>query len=158
MNIEIRKVIKENLNKALSLHVSESQKSYVESTKECLEDAIECKCYRPVGLYDNDTMVGFAMYGFFPNDGDKDDIVQTGEDGRVWLDRYLIDERFQGKGFGNIMLKKLITLLINIYNCNKIYLSVYEDNKRAIHLYKKFGFQFNGELDINGEKVMVKVI
>ena len=89
------------------------------------------------------------MYGFFPIDGKND---------QVWLDRYLIDEHFQGKGLGNIMLEALITHLIKIYNCNEIYLSLYEDNKRALHLYQKFGFQFNGELDINGEKVMVKVL
>ena len=48
--------------------------------------------------------------------------------------------------------------LIKIYNCNEIYLSLYGDNKWALHLYQKFGFQFNGELDINGEKVMAKVL
>lgn len=149
MNIEIREVTSENLKEVLSLHVSESQKSYVESTKQCLKDAIECNCYRPAGLYKDGSIVGFAMYGFFPRDE---------KNGRVWLDRYLIDEHFQGKGLGNIMLEALITHLIKIYNCNEIYLSLYEDNKRALHLYQKFGFQFNGELDINGEKVMVKVL
>ena len=149
MSIEIREVTAENLKEVLSLHVSEAQKSYVESTKQCLKDAIECNCYRPTGLYKDGSIVGFAMYGFFPIDGKND---------QVWLDRYLIDEHFQGKGLGNIMLEALITHLIKIYNCNEIYLSLYEDNKRALHLYQKFGFQFNGELDINGEKVMVKVL
>lgn len=59
MNIEIREVIAENLKEVLSLHVSEIQKSYVESTKQCLEDAIECSCCRPVGLYQDEIMVGF---------------------------------------------------------------------------------------------------
>lgn len=149
MNIEIREVTSENLKEVLSLHVSETQKSYVESTKQCLKDATECNCYRPTGLYQDGIMVGFAMYGFFP---DED------QNGRVWLDRYLIDERFQGKGLGSIMLGELIAHLIKIYNCNKIYLSLYEDNQRALHLYQKFGFHFNGELDINGEKVMVNVL
>ena len=149
MNIEIREVTAENLKEVLSLHVSEIQKSYVESTKQCLKDAIECNCYRPAGLYKDGSIVGFAMYGFFPRDE---------KNGRVWLDRYLIDENFQGKGLGNIMLEALIMHLIKIYNCNKIYLSLYEDNQRALHLYQKFGFQFNGELDINGEKIMVKVL
>ncbi|MEW9095925.1 MAG: GNAT family N-acetyltransferase [Clostridiaceae bacterium] len=149
MNIEIREVTAENLKEVLSLHVSEAQKSYVESTKQCLKDAIECNYYRPAGLYQGGLMVGFAMYGLFPREG---------QNGRVWLDRYLIDERFQGKGLGSIMLEALIEHLIKIYNCNEIYLSLYEDNQRALHLYQKFGFQFNGELDINGEKVRVNVL
>ncbi|MNI95333.1 Spermine/spermidine acetyltransferase [compost metagenome] len=54
------------------------------------------------------------------------------------------------------MLQSLIEHLVQLYDCNKIYLSLYEDNLAALTLYEKFGFQFNGELDINGEKVMVK--
>lgn len=149
MKSEIREVTKENLKEILSLHVSENQKSFVESTEQCLEDAIECNFYRPAGLYLDGVLVGFAMYGFFPLEDKK---------GRVWLDRYLIDEQFQGQGLGSIMLDALITHLINLYNCNEIYLSLYETNQRALHLYEKFNFQFNGEKDINDEKVMVKVI
>lgn len=33
---------------------------------------------------------------------------------------------------------------------------MYDDNTFAIHLYEKLGFHFNGELDIHGEKVMVR--
>ncbi|HEL3620841.1 TPA: spermidine acetyltransferase, partial [Clostridioides difficile] len=43
----------------------------------------------------------------------------------------------------------------NEYNCDELYLSIFEDNKMAIKLYKDFGFEFNGELDYGGEKVMV---
>lgn len=149
MNIDIRSVTKENLQEILSLHVSETQKLYIESTKQCLEDAAECDCYKPAGLYRNGVLVGFVMYGLFPSEGEK---------GRVWLDRYLIDERFQGQGLGSIMLEAVISHLIKMYHCDEIYLSLYDDNQRALHLYQKFGFQFNGELDINGEKVMVKIL
>lgn len=41
------------------------------------------------------------------------------------------------------------------YPNTDIYLSVYEENKTAVSLYKLFGFEFNGELDTKGEKVMV---
>lgn len=149
MNIEIKEVTKENLKEVLSLDVSTTQKSYVESTKQCLEDAVECNYYQPAGLYKDGILVGFAMYGFFPGEGQK---------GRVWLDRYLIDERFQGKGLGSIMLEALIAHLVKLYHCDEIYLSLYDDNQCALHLYQKFGFKFNGEKDINGEKIMVKVV
>ncbi|WP_097026874.1 GNAT family N-acetyltransferase [Clostridium peptidivorans] len=149
MNIEIREVTEENLKDILSLTVSESQKSYIESTKQCLEDAMECSCYQPAGLYRDGALVGFAMYGLFPREG---------QNGRVWLDRYLIDERFQGQGLGSIMLEALITQLVKLYHCDKVYLSLYDDNQHALHLYQKFGFKFNGELDINEEKVMIKAL
>lgn len=149
MNIEIRVVTKENLKEVLALDVSTPQKSYVESTKQCLEDAVECNYYQPAGLYKDRILVGFAMYGFFPREGQK---------GRVWLDRYLIDERFQGQGLGSIMLEALIAHLVKLYHCDEIYLSLYDDNRCALHLYQKFGFKFNGEKDINGEKIMIKIL
>ncbi|SDF16645.1 spermine/spermidine N-acetyltransferase [Fontibacillus panacisegetis] len=149
MKIEIRERSKENLKEILSLRVSEVQKSYIESTEQSLEDATECNFYRPAGLYRDGVLVGFSMYGYFPTEG---------RNGRVWLDRFLIDEKYQGQGLGSIMLKAVISHLIKLYQCNEIYLSLYETNQRALHLYQKFGFHFNGEKDINGEYVMVKKI
>ncbi|WP_042276604.1 GNAT family N-acetyltransferase [[Clostridium] dakarense] len=147
MNIEIKKVSDKNIEDILNLKVNENQNSYIESTKECLEEADECKFYEPAGLYINGILVGFAMYGFFPREGEK---------GRVWLDRFLIDKKYQGKGLGRKMLDSLIKHLSNKYMCEEIFLSLYENNQGALYLYKKFGFKFNGELDVNQEKVMVK--
>ncbi|MGB9943845.1 spermine/spermidine acetyltransferase, partial [Bacillus subtilis] len=112
--------------------------------------ANECHYYKPVGLYYEGDLVGFAMYGLFP-EYDEDN-----KNGRVWLDRFFIDERYQGKGLGKKMLKALIQHLAELYKCKRIYLSIFENNIHAIRLYQRFGFQFNGELDFNGEKVMVK--
>ena len=47
---------------------------------------------------------------------------------RVWLDRYFIDKKYQGKEYGSIFLKQLTKHLLKKYNCNEIYLSVYNDN------------------------------
>ncbi|MBK5443501.1 GNAT family N-acetyltransferase [Peribacillus sp. TH24] len=149
MTITINEVTNENVNDILKLEINTKQKSFIETTEQCLEEAMECKYYKPVGLYSDNSLVGFAMYGFFPEEG---------KNGRVWLDRFLIDARYQGLGLGSIMLKALIQRLTKEYNCNEIYLSVVEDNQAALHLYKKFNFTFNGELDINKEKIMVKKV
>lgn len=69
---------------------------------------------------------------------------------------FFIDERYQGRGLGKLLLDALIRHLTQIYDCRRIYLSLFEDNVHALRLYQKFGFLFNGELDFNGEKVMVK--
>lgn len=150
MSIEIKAVTEENRESILSLHVHKSQISYIESTKQCLEDASECQYYKPAGLYYEGELVGFAMYGWFP------EFDEENKNGRVWLDRFFIDERFQGQGLGSKMLEALIHHLAEQYTCNRIYLSIFENNIHALRLYQKFGFTFNGELDFNGEKVMVK--
>ncbi|WDF51274.1 GNAT family N-acetyltransferase [Paenibacillus sp. KACC 21273] len=146
MKVEIKNITPENLESILHLRVATEQASYVETPAQCLADASECDSYVPVGLYADNILVGFAMYGLFLNEC---------EGSKVWLDRFLIDEHFQGKGLGQIMLRALIDHLRHIYHSQTIYLSLFENNQGALYLYQKFGFEFNGELDINGEKVMI---
>lgn len=135
-------------NEALVLHleVYPSQRKNIERVQECLDEAHDISCWRPLAIMNDQVVIGFAMVGLWENEGDH---------GRVWLDRFLIDARYQGKGFAKKALPLLIDLLRKMYQCNEIYLSVYESNETAIHLYQSIGFEFNGELDINQEKVMV---
>ncbi len=54
-----------------------------------------------------------------------------------FLGNFFTRPDLQGKGIGNMMLKKLLTL----YESNQIRLLVNEKNSNAIHLYNKYGFQ-----------------
>ncbi len=146
MLTEIRDITALNKQEVLSLRIADHQKSFIESTVQCLVEAEIDKRFIPVGLYKENVAIGFAMYGVFPHEDNSQ---------RVWLDRYLIDERFQHKGLGKYFLQRLIDYLTLKYSCQNIYLSVYDNNEVAIKLYRNFGFAFNGELDEKGEKVMV---
>lgn len=141
-----------SLNAVLALDVAPDQKRHIETTKECLDEAAQDSRWCPVALYVDSAVVGFAMYGCFPN------WIGEGKESQVWLDRLLIDERFQGKGYGEEALVLLLTRLEKEYDTNRIYLSVYEDNDRAILLYKKHGFHFTGERDTKGEKAMMRQV
>lgn len=147
MDIRIHDVTQENVQEILNLRVGEAQQGFIETTQQCLDEAKECANFKPVGLYADNNLIGFAMYGYFPENDEK---------GRVWLDRFLIDAKYQGFGYGKTMLDAMIQKLVDEYACDDIYLSVYEDNIAAIRLYEKFGFHFNGETDEKGEKLMVK--
>ena len=146
MNFNIKPIDKSNYKEIIKLQVGKAQTSFIETTEQCLKEAKENSDWRTVGLYDGERPIGFAMYGLFQEEGEM---------GRVWLDRLLISHENQGKGYGKIGVKSLLIRLYNEYGYNKIYLSVYENNEVAIKLYKEIGFLFNGEVDINGEKVMV---
>ncbi len=146
MNLIIKEINNNNLEDILNLKVSKDQLDFIESIEDCLKEASENSIWRPVGIYNDDTAVGFAMYGLFSDEG---------ENGRVWLDRFLISYKYQGQGYGKESVKILIKRLYKEYGYKKIYLSVYDDNKAAIDLYKKVGFSFNGEVDSKGEKIMV---
>lgn len=144
--IIIKQIDNNNRDELLQLKIAPSQDGFVETVQECLSEAQQKLCWRPVAIYDDETLIGFAMYGFF---------WQYLPLGRVWLDRILIDQRYQGKGLGTLAIKTLIEQIRHEYWHKKIYLSVVDKNKVAIKLYQKLGFQFTGELDINKEKVMV---
>jgi RimJ/RimL family protein N-acetyltransferase len=55
-----------------------------------------------------------------------------------------ISEEFTGKGIVQEAYKMFIPFLFKEYDLNKISLEVLSTNKRAIYLYKKIGFNFEG--------------
>lgn len=134
----------ENRKEVEGLTVFSVQAGFIESVSECLQEADELELWRPVGIYDNDTLIGFSMYGYFPEPAP----------GQLWLDRLLIDKKYQGKGYGKQVVVSLLERLRTEYQSNVVYLSVYANNPHAIRLYQQIGFRFNGEYDSKGEHIM----
>ena len=56
-----------------------------------------------------------------------------------------VKDNVQGKGVGSALLAKVTDLADNWLNLTRLELTVYVDNERAISLYKKFGFEIEGE-------------
>ena len=104
MNLHFEPITSENRATALNLKIAGSQHGFIESVEQCLSEADRCKRWHPVGIYDGDTMVGFAMYGFF--------LWQYLPFGRLWMDRLLIDEKYQGKGYGTAAFSVLLIVLL----------------------------------------------
>lgn len=129
-----------------ALRTGPGQESYIETVEQCLQEAAALPLWRPLAIYANGQLAGFAMYGLWKEEG---------ETGRVWLDRFLIDARFQGRGIATAALPLLMDRLFAEYGHDALYLSLYADNKAAEHVYTKLGFRYNGERDVHGELVMV---
>lgn len=55
-------------------------------------------------------------------------------------------EKYQNNKIGSRLLKEILDLADNWYNIRRIELEVYTDNKKAINLYKLFGFKIEGTL------------
>lgn len=144
--ITFENITAKNKDIALALHVGKEQESFVEDVATCLLEAEEYSLWHPVLILVNDIAVGFAMYGLYLDDDKKN---------RVWLDRYMIDERFQGKGYGKKSLPLLCTHIRKTLGHDTLYTNVYPHNSVAIKLYENAGFHINGEYDTKGELVMV---
>jgi putative acetyltransferase len=55
-----------------------------------------------------------------------------------------VDDAHQGQGIGSRLMEALLDLADNWYNIARVELTVYADNARAIHLYRKYGFVDEG--------------
>lgn len=144
--LSIEPVTAKNRAHVEGLRVRAEQQNFIETTAQCMKEADQLPLWRPVALMRGADLVGFAMYGLWAEEGAR---------GRVWLDRLLIDARFQGQGLGKEALTLLIDRIRAEYGCEELYLSLYEDNVRALRLYEEAGFRLNGQRDANGELVMV---
>ncbi len=94
-------------------------------------------------IYDDDTMVGFTMYGF----SFKDNFYE--------LCRFMIDHKYQNKGYGYISLLKIIDEMKKFQNCHEIFLSFDPQNDIAKKLYEKVGFKDTGML--NEDEILYKL-
>ncbi len=141
MCTSIRAVTSSNKKQVLQLNVAADQQGFIESVSQCLQDAEEDSHYVPLALYNHEQLIGFAMYGDFEGD--------------IWLDRYLIDERFQGQGLGRAFFNALVEFLNERFPHKPLYLSVFKENVIAIRLYETTGFSFTHKLDENGEHIMM---
>lgn len=73
-----------------------------------------------------------------------------GEQRHSFIYDFLIDDAFQGKGYGTAALERL-KAVTEAAGAHSIRLHVFGHNKRAIHLYEKMGFvatNINMQLDL----------
>ncbi|MBC1500434.1 GNAT family N-acetyltransferase [Listeria weihenstephanensis] len=140
MNLRIERVDQTNWRQVTALSVSLNQKNFIESNTYSILEAHYIADWYPVGLYSDDSLVGFAMYGCYENNS-------------VWLDRLMIDQNYQGQGFGERFLKYLIEHLKNNFKIKNILLSFTPSNQVAKIFYEKKGFSNTNEIDENGELI-----
>ncbi|UOQ84715.1 GNAT family N-acetyltransferase [Gracilibacillus salinarum] len=143
-NVHFKNIDDTNECKVRNIKLKSGQETFIETVDECLDEAKIHREWHPVAIYDADEIIGFAMYGSFgPN---KD----------TWIDRIIIDKKYQGMGYGKISMRKLIDIVSEEYGVNVIYLSITEDNRIAYSLYESIGFEFMNERDPNNDELMFK--
>ncbi|MBA3806486.1 MAG: GNAT family N-acetyltransferase [Acidobacteria bacterium] len=144
MDIKLRKVDEHNWRAVIALGVHVHQAEYVASNLFSLAESYvkpgRCEHY-PLAIYDRDNLTGFALYAC---DEDNASIQ--------WVKRFMIDKKYQGRGFGKPALLKLIALIRESERCEEIKLTVTPENAVARKLYESVGF-FNTEDMHEGELI-----
>ena len=141
--IELRKITKDNYDECLKLQVSGEQKNFVAPNVYSLAQAwVYYETAYPFAIYADDVMVGFIMLGYYA----ERNIYN------IW--RFMIDARYQKRGYGKSALQLSIDYLVKEFNVDEIFTSFEPNNIVAEKLYVSVGFNRTGEIEDDGEIVM----
>lgn len=153
--IEFRKITDDNFRQCIELHPGKENESFVDSNSIGLAEAFvaidnDTCSPMPFAIYKDDQMVGFIQLAYYR--ANQDEMLEEVYD--IW--RFMIDEKYQGKGYGKAALRKAIEYVKTYPKgfANKLYLSYVPGNKAAESIYKRVGFVKTGEVS-DGEIVMV---
>ena len=146
--IHLRKIDDENIWKIVKLSVREDQKNFVATNTQSLLQAYLAlanhEAALPFGIYDDETPVGFVMFGY-GSSGDADEPKVAPGSYCLW--RFMIDAAHQRRGFGRAALAACLDYLRGA-PCGAArfcWLSYEPENTVAKALYESAGFRENGE-------------
>ncbi len=147
--IHLEKLTYENFYDVFDLEVTEEQDDFVASNCFSVAEAyvtlINGGQVFPFAIYNDDTPVGFIQIGYGKN-ADQDGVSVEKDNYEIW--RFMIDKRFQGRGFGREALKLALDF-IRTWPCGKAeicWISYEPENEVARKMYASFGFEETGEM------------
>ena len=147
--IHLEKLTYDNFDDVFELEVTEEQKNFVAhncySVAEAYVTLINGGQVFPFAIYNDDELVGFIQLAYGEN-ADQDGVSMEKDSYEVW--RFMIDKRFQRKGYGKAAMKLALDF-IRTWPCGKAelcWISYEPENTAAKALYKSFGFEETGEM------------
>ncbi|UTC66973.1 MULTISPECIES: GNAT family N-acetyltransferase [unclassified Treponema] len=124
-----REIDKSNYWDCIALSIYESQKNFVADNKQSLVEAAYEDGLYTLGVYHEDTMVGFILYDYdetFPG----------------WsMSRFMIGKQFQGKGYVKQAAAEFFDYFKKKHNADKLYVSVSLKNIVARKMYASIGLK-----------------
>ncbi|MBO5994681.1 MAG: GNAT family N-acetyltransferase [Firmicutes bacterium] len=136
--IRLTEITEDNWLEAAGLSVSDEQKKYVAPAVGIIARGYvyrDCNA-KVFVIEDGDTAVGLALVREFTDE-------PLGYD----LQQFMIDRRFQGRGFGSAALKLILDELKKEGRYDHVEVCVKRDDAVAIGLYEKHGFVDSGYID-----------
>ena len=133
--MKFRAIDKSNYWECIALTIDESQKGFVADNKQSLAEAAYEDGLYTLGIYHEQTMVGFVLY-------DYDDTFHG------WsMSRFMIGKQFQGKGYGKQATIAFLDYFKRKHNADKLYISVSLENTVARKMYASIGFEEIKEIE-----------
>lgn len=152
MTLSIQPVTKDNWRGLAKLKVREDQAHFVASNVYSIaeskfgDDEADGSHWEmfPFGIYDDETPVGFFMYGY----------NFAYRDFEAYIIRLMVDESHQGRGYGKFGMQKMLEIFRQDERIQNVGISYAPQNDAARKLYASLGFVETGEIH-EGEVVAV---
>ena len=158
--ISLQPVTEENLDDIISLDVSSDQKEFSKQQNiRCIADAYVLNAERmsaiPLGIYDDNQLVGFLMYTYDILDHESFEGKEFYQQNSYFIWHIMIDQQHQGKGLGKLAFHKMIEEIETLPLGDSSYIALFyhQDNLTAKSLYTSFDFLETGV--IQDESVMM---
>ena len=136
--IKLTEITEDNWLDVVDLSVADTQKNYVAPAIGILARGYVYRdCNVRIYVIENDeTIIGAALVREFSDE-------PLGYD----LQQFMIDQQYQGKGYGSEALGLILNELRREGHYDHVELCVKKDDAAAIHLYEKQGFIDSGYFD-----------
>jgi len=140
--VHLEQVTQDNIDELIGLAVSKEQESFVSTVAESLAQAyVYSDNAYPFAVYEDETLVGFIMMGYY----------EVKHYYTLW--KFLIDHRYQNKGYGRKALELGIAFIKDKFNPPDIYTGVATGNNVAKNLYCSVGFEETGLFECGMEEL-----
>ena len=140
--VSLKEITRDNIDEVLALKVDEGQKSFVSTNADSLVQAyVYSETAFPFAVYNDDILVGFIMMGYY----------EAKSYYTLW--KFMIDSRYQNKGYGRKALELGIKFLQDRFDVSEIYTGVVPGNTVAKKLYESVGFAETGLIELGMEEM-----
>lgn len=135
-SIHLRPITAENWEEVVALRLSPGQKHmFAPNWYSLLQARYEGGEAR--AIYAGTTIVGFVHYALYP------------QAHGCQILRFMIDQEFQGFGYGRAALQTLIEHLASNPQVQVLWLTVAPGNDAAVRLFESAGFSATGQMDFD---------
>ena len=148
MSVTLRDITGDNYFQVLDLKISPEQEAakFVAPVVRSLADAWyyrEEGITYPKAIYAKEDLVGFIMYDLDP------------ESQQVFIWRFLIDQRYQGKGYGRQTIETVLAMAKEQAQMTKVVADYVDGNEPMKKILLDLGFEETGFDQDNKEHIMV---
>ena len=138
--MEYRNPVSERSAIELIPYTSEYREMYKVMYNECYHEMRETLDIQPYDFIQDDSFFDSGMDKVYLLVNDREIIGSVALKSNE-IDDLIVNTKYQGQGYG----KQILLWALEHMNSERIILHVADWNKRAINMYKKYGFEITGE-------------